>query len=489
MKGRRFITKTIILMMICVLLSSLSYATCTGVMSNDPVFPGQTQSFVMSCDNKNEENEISTVTWTDELANVLHVDTGITPKKNIIFSETYKIPLGITTITATLTGTNLEGTDTANVEAVSIGQLSIIDIIGTSTPLVGRSGSMRFQVLDYLNTTVTNAHCSVSVSESVGGSPITTVQNSITSYDGSAFFSLPLVNTAFEENTEYLVSIFCSCVNNTDRTCFNNNLDALPYAVGSTSTVAPTSSWLSASNTLTDKSSYTLQDSIIYVCANVTNSNENRVPISINYNFRCGNSDSATDRVIINEYEEIRGISGNTTQNQCAELHILNLPSIQNKNNSCYAATDVCVLDEMGECYVTYPTTSAVFNLISDSSIENEEYLSIEDKNSNMLPVIVGLGILAVLLFIVGFSLSTRQTGTYKLEVNILGLMVVCASFMVMWLITWLTMEFSVGASYFGGLKGFFIAYSVVFGIVPVVLFLGGALASCGLMLGGFFIK
>jgi len=165
-----------------------------------------------------------------------------------------------------------------------------------------------------------NAICVARISDLLDGAPITATYNHARTYSGMASFELMFNIDQFEEDTTYIAEISCSCVNGTDRTCFTNTSRNLKYAVGTTQGIARTGVWLNSTNTVTDKNSYNIQDEYIYVCANVTNPNPERIPLEINYNYRCGNNDTSTDRVVIDSKREIRGISGNTTQNQCAQL-------------------------------------------------------------------------------------------------------------------------------------------------------------------------
>ena len=59
--------------------------------------------------------------------------------------------------------------------------------------------------------------------------------------------------------------------------------------------------------------------------------------------------DSATDRVVLGEYNEDRGISANTTQNQCAKFRIQDDETIEKGATSCYASTTVRVVGNSGE--------------------------------------------------------------------------------------------------------------------------------------------
>jgi len=232
-----------------------------------------------------------------------------------------------------------------------------------------------------------------------------------------------------------------------------------------------------------------LSDNLIYVCANVTNENDHREEIKINYNYRCGANNEDTDRVVIDSYEEIRGISPNTTQNQCAALKIYNVPSIQNKNNSCYAATDVCIIDEENKCHTTYSTTSPVFYLYSDTDTENEEYLNVRSESESMLPIILGFGLLAVLLFYIGYNMVKNENKSLKIEIALAGVQVISGAFIVLWGILWLLMDFAAGRSYYDVVKVFFTIYSIILGFVPLIVWLVSGLIVTFLFLGRFFRK
>ena len=126
---------------------SLISATCTVTFDRQiptQYAPTEDISAAMVCDNKNEEADAYTLTWTNSSGDTIQTNTGTTPKpKNQYFYEEYRIPstyLG--NITATLTGTDLEGDDIANVSGASASSLIISDAVaGGSTDCWKPSGN------------------------------------------------------------------------------------------------------------------------------------------------------------------------------------------------------------------------------------------------------------------------------------------------------------------------------------------------------------
>jgi len=332
----------------------------------------------------------------DNTGTELTCDTGTVPSLNVLFGHSYNIPLttSITSLTANLTvNSGLEAEDTTTVVTANNGTLVLSNITYSADPHVGKVESVRFAVIDYLGNKVTNAVCSILSSDSSDLTPIDGIFNGVHSYDGFGAFSKLLITQAYSEDKNYIVEIGCTCSDGVDRNCFTNGSANIGNQIGRISTLFYIHPWLENVNTVTNKSYYTLDDDYITVCANVTNNHTFRIPLDIVYNFRCGTSDSATDRVVIDSLEESRGISGETTQNQCAELKIINKMSIAGKNNSCYAATEVHVLDELDEKIYTYSTTSSEFYLYSDIA-------AVEEEGGNFMDALV------IFLVIIGYALG-----------------------------------------------------------------------------------
>ena len=380
--------KLIVWILVLVLLVGSASATCVVVFDKAAYQPAETIIATMVCDNKNEENIIYTLTWTNTTA-TLETDNGITPnKKKIAFFETFVIPssYGGSDITATLTGINLEGSDTASVTGTAVNLLIINNASFSPEAYLGRGFAVDFEVMDYNGKYVDNAKCSV-YSTDVFDAPLqecTALKNSV-SLHGRAICSGLIDPKALKENLNYLAKIRCSCGTG-DNKCFDEDGVDIEKKSGETAYPFLVTPWLSSVNTITDESSYTLQDGFVNVCVNVTNLGTERIPLDINYNFRCSETgfNNATDRDVVSFFREFRGISANTTQNQCALLPIVNIKPNQNKVVKCYAATDIGVISGDLEKYpITYHTTSSEFTITSNSSVE--------EVQNNMIAIIIGM--------------------------------------------------------------------------------------------------
>jgi hypothetical protein len=388
-------------------LSTVS-AAYTHTFVEDSYVKGETAVFSgISTDNSDKGDSYS-ICFYDQTGTELECDTGTVPSSNNLFGGEYIIPTSssISTLTANLTINAVnEAEDSVPVTAATNGTLLISNITYSSDPKVGKVESVRFYVTDYQGNPVTNTICSILASDSQDLTPIDGVLNGMHSYSGFGAFSKILITQAYEEDKTYLVEIACSCSAYDTRRCFTNATGSLGNQVGRSGTLFYISKWLSNVNTVTDASSYTLNDEYITVCANVTNDGDKRIPLEIVYNWRCGSGDDATDRVVISEYSETRGISANTTQNQCANLPIKNVKGVTDRNNSCYAATEVHVLDEVDKIIYTYSTTSTQFNFISQSNI-------IEDENmqTGLMTLAIIFGVIIFALLFIGNQLSDEHS-------------------------------------------------------------------------------
>lgn len=110
--------KIIFIGIVLILMSNLASAICTVVFDDTQYETTETITATMVCDASAEKNTGFTLTWRDvTLGTVLETDTGNTPNiVSVPFNEDYIIlsnfPNGHT-ISATLTGSQLEGSDTA----------------------------------------------------------------------------------------------------------------------------------------------------------------------------------------------------------------------------------------------------------------------------------------------------------------------------------------------------------------------------------------
>jgi len=106
--------KILLMLLMCVFFALSSYADCSCFMEENPVLFGEVQTFDCVCTSGTEINQPYNVTWYDEDGNIISIHMGTTPgTANTPFFETQTIYTDISLINATLTGTNLEGQDSA----------------------------------------------------------------------------------------------------------------------------------------------------------------------------------------------------------------------------------------------------------------------------------------------------------------------------------------------------------------------------------------
>jgi hypothetical protein len=107
--------------LVMIMLVPSIYATCTVTFDKEIYNPTETVEATMICNLASEKSQAYTLTWTNQTGAIVEIDTGTTPsERNTEFFRTYIIPSDYNStygnnIVATLTGTNLEGTDSANV--------------------------------------------------------------------------------------------------------------------------------------------------------------------------------------------------------------------------------------------------------------------------------------------------------------------------------------------------------------------------------------
>ena len=114
------------------LLFSLSLVSAVCTVTFDKTFPdsynpSSTITATKSCSEVTEKNTAYTLTWTNETGSTLEIDLGTTPNSvGVSFFNTYIITSAYSgNITATLTGTDLEGSAVANVSGSDTNSLII----------------------------------------------------------------------------------------------------------------------------------------------------------------------------------------------------------------------------------------------------------------------------------------------------------------------------------------------------------------------------
>ncbi len=175
--------------------------------------PTEDISAGMVCDNKNEEADAYTLTWINSTGDTVQTNTGITPKpKNQYFYEEYRIPstyLG--NITATLTGTDLEGDDIANVSGASASSLIISDAV-VGGKWLGLYSSIQATVKDSNSKSVSGGQCVISVWSNDETTMVERVEAIL--IGGEVKGGWISGYDSFAEATDYAVKIRCMCGSN-----------------------------------------------------------------------------------------------------------------------------------------------------------------------------------------------------------------------------------------------------------------------------------
>ena len=366
--------KISIILLIALLLIPGVLSVCTVTFDDTSYYPLETVTATMICSDNTEKSQPYTLNWSLNGLTNLEFDTGTTPSVvNIPFFQTYILNSTYAgTINATMNGTNLEGTDGANVTGSSVKVLSITDAKFSRNAYVGELFAVDFKVTDYLGNPISNAHCMTYGTDN-NDAPLQTCGESHT-HDGRGTCD-GILFPLFVEGNNYLAKIKCDCQSGDD-SCFDQNGNTVNYSTGSTSFPFTVSKWL-YSNTLVDQTNYIEKEEIV-ICANLTNVNySSRIGVEIYHQVRCSawnDNNNDLDRVLIisdDDNPDRRGISTNTTQMQCKRFVVPEPRYLQGKTSQCYASTEVWVLNNENQKIYKYLTTSPVFNItLNDLQIQ-----------------------------------------------------------------------------------------------------------------------
>jgi hypothetical protein len=375
------------LVLIC--FSTLAvYGTCSVSFDAETYRPTDTITASLICTANNEEEQEYTLTWENDTATV-ETDVGITPPNDdTYFFQTFQIPSAFNgNITATLTGTNLEGSDTAEVSGNDSRILKINDLTFSPYALPGRMFTSEFSLTDTLGKEIDGARCIVYSTDNTG-LPLQSCETD-TSKNGIGVCGDILSKSSYIEGNQYIVKISCSCGIG-DNACFDEDGNTIEKYKGSTAKEFTINNWLSV-NTLVDKEVYQKKQEV-FVCANLSSTTlEDRIPVSIYHQVRCSAeeyNDEDLDRAIIvsdNGIPDQRGISTNTTQTQCKRFYLPEPRYMQGLNSTCYASTDVWILDENGEEIYGYHTTSPPFTVVSTELNLYVDWAKVDQYNFNTI--------------------------------------------------------------------------------------------------------
>jgi len=355
--------KRLLLLFVIILLFPIVNGDCTLNLDKAAYISGGNANAIMSCSLGNEKGVPYAVKWRNQAGTLIWQSNGTTPTiSDTPFFASLSIPPGITQIRANLTGTNLEGYDTATISPPTNTTLNIVNVTFRNDIYIGLENPISYRVYTSSGELANGGYCSRASEDGITKSPISvqeTGEDIIVS--GYVHSTNELNFNAFDEDRQYLLHISCNYDGDGD-----GIIDAwanyrFPFAV---------KKWLNV-NTLVDRDIYYPKQTIS-ICANVTNIDYiDRLTMHIAYQVRCSlldDNDSDLDRFIIISDDadyDIRGISANTTQMQCKRFIFPEARNLQGSNATCYASSQVDVLSKDGHILVIYDTISPAFTLVS----------------------------------------------------------------------------------------------------------------------------
>lgn len=210
--------------------------------------PTETITAQISCSAGNEKSNAYTLEWVNTTAggNIsLENDTGTTPATaGQTFTDTFVIPAGfIGLINATITGTNLEGSDLAGVSAATANSLIITDIKARGT-FLGLSTSIDIDVEDENGKSVSGGFCSAAIKDPTNDENLEE-KDRTPMVNGDMDVTFILDYERFREGKDYIWEIVCVCMtNSSENGCIDEDGTPVDNSVGSVDAPFTTSTWI-----------------------------------------------------------------------------------------------------------------------------------------------------------------------------------------------------------------------------------------------------
>lgn len=239
--------KLLITLILGILLLQTISAVCTVTFGKESYVVGESITAAMSCDTQQEKNQAYTLNWTYQNGTSVELDTGTTPATvGQLFYQNYIIPSSWPNgvfINATLQGTNLEGTDFANVSTTGTTGSLLITNISIGGKWLGLTSSVKATVKDLGGKLVSGGECKVNV---LSNDETTILSSSTTSlFNGDLRYYWNLNYESFKESTDYAVRVVCYCGTAGSSTeCINQEGSSVNKSVGSAKSSFTTNSWL-----------------------------------------------------------------------------------------------------------------------------------------------------------------------------------------------------------------------------------------------------
>lgn len=367
--------KLILFTILSIFFISFISATCTLTFDKTSYAPTESITAQMSCGGGNEKNQAYTINWTNQSGNQVELDTGTVPATSgENFLETFTIPSGWTLgiqVNATIQGTNLEGSDSANVTSSGTNDLVITNMLFGGGYL-GLVSSIKAVVSDENSKTISGGLCKVSIWSNDVTQMVETSEGAM--FNGESKFHWLLSSFNFKEGTDYKIKLICYCGSSGSNTeCIDEDGVNVNNSLGIATSVFTTNTWISTS-TSTDLHTMNLRQRNT-ISVNVTNHVGNkRIPLDITYDCRINKDNNSTRRIRspfyfpeCDSYGECtikRGISANTTQEQSIEFFVEDHPFLQGRNTTAYCSSYVHLENIVANSLI-YATTSSPFQIIS----------------------------------------------------------------------------------------------------------------------------
>ena len=205
-------------------------ATCTLTLDDTAYVEGETAAGTGNCGASNEKSRAYTITWTNGSGTVLQTDVGTTPSAvSTPFIVNYIIPVGYvagngTVLDVNMTGTNLEGTDTATIAGPSSNDLIVSQINISSGNYIGTTLGISARIQNSTEQGVLGATCSIHIEDTVGNA--ITSKKADSTHDGEIHLYFPITEAFFDADAQYLADINCYCPTGSTTQCFNAEIGA-----------------------------------------------------------------------------------------------------------------------------------------------------------------------------------------------------------------------------------------------------------------------
>ncbi len=236
----------ILAILLALILIPIVSADCTVTFDKTSYIQGETASADMVCTGAEEKSKVYVLNWTYANGTQLEIDTGTTPATpGQHFYETYTIssthPAGVY-FNATLTGSGLEGTDSANVTAGSANSL-IITGATVGGGWMGLASSFRATIKDENGKKITGGQCHVNIRDN--GDTNTLLELQTRPVGGEMTQHWVLKYDQFIEARSYVVHINCYCgITGTTDECIDEDGVAVANSIGEATVPFTTNTWV-----------------------------------------------------------------------------------------------------------------------------------------------------------------------------------------------------------------------------------------------------